>query len=445
MQNFWEFITEGDYYINVSTNKTNYQYIKNDSTRFNRLKHLIYQIEQNGSPLMGEKISEILLGAVNLNTLDLSYPFVDVKVVNPVDGVTNTDELISVKTSRDSHTLREAVTYVNGFRIDQLIQFGMSKLDLQLYKSSSFKSRNAMKLSTVISYYQHIIKKLFGNDEGVYTYAFSHSIIILDFLKKYLSKIEAQPGTNSSKAIVGLVTAAFIDKKFNTSYIDDVGGRGEDKLLNINITVKKLEKIKQSVLNYFSSESSHNFSSDYINYGDGLPKEISKLQISYCILFFNEENNDGKNDGKIVLNLYKTQSVSFDQLFNNSMNIWLKKNYHINNLNRNKFDQKKQNIYLNYDNVVLAFQGNNLSGDQVFDTHIKVEIEPNWTYRERDEGTKKMYVKIIDKIKGITNDEKEEEILKLLNRHLNRINVNDEEKRNSYINKFKQFLNDQQI
>jgi len=442
MRDFWEFITESEYYINVSTNKTNYQYISKSKARLNRLKHLIYQIEQNGSPLMGEKVSEILLGAVNLNTLDLSYPFVDVKVVNPIKGVTENGELISIKTSRDSHTLEEAVTYVNGFRIDQLIQFGMNKLNLNLYKSGDFKSRNAMKLSNVISYYQYFIKKLFGDDEGIYTYVFSYSIIILNFFKEYLSTIKLEKNPKILKAIMVILTATFVDKKFNTNYIDSIGGRNSGKLFNINISGPsseehiKLEKIKQEVLNYISN-SSHNFNSDYINYGDSLPNEISNLKISYCILFFDEETDDGK----IILNLYKTQNLLFKDLFNNSMKIWLKKKYHISALNKYKKKEKKQNLYLNYDNVVLAFQGNKLSGGKVFDTHIKIQIEPNWTYKERAEGTKKMYVKIINKIKGIENDKKEKEILNLLNKHLNRINISDDKKRNLYINKFKQFLN----
>lgn len=441
MQNLNNYnLFERTYNINVSTSKTNYQYIKRNNVRFNRLKHLIYQIEKEGSPLMGEKVSEILLGAVNLNTLDLSYPFVDVKVVNPIKGVTKNNELISVKTSRDTHTLREAVTYVNGFKIDQLIQFGMSKLNLKLYKSSTFKSRNAMKLSTIISYYQQFIKSLFGDDEGIYTYAFSHSIIILDFLKKYLSTIEAVTNKESLKAIMVLLTASFIDKKFNTNYIDNVSYRGGNGSVNINVSSRIFEKIKQDIIDYFSS-TSYDFSSDYFNYGDSLPEDIGKLQISFCILFFSKETEEGK----IILNLYKTQSLSFKDLFNNSMKIWLKKKYHTSSLKRSQQKLKKQNLYLNYNDVVLAFQGNGLSGDEVFDTHIEVEIEPNWSYEERDESTKKMYVKVIDKIKGIENDEKEESILKLLNKLLNNINTSNDEKRDSYINKFKQFLDDQQI
>ena len=116
---------EKTYNINLSTNKTDYAFIKRSKARFNRLKHLIFQIEQSGSPLEGEKVSEILLGATNLNVLDLNYPFVDLKVVSPIKGVTKNNELISVKTSRDEHTLKNSVTYVNGFKIGQLIQFAI--------------------------------------------------------------------------------------------------------------------------------------------------------------------------------------------------------------------------------------------------------------------------------------------------------------------------------
>lgn len=429
MQSFKLF--ERTYNINLSTNKTDYQFVKRNNSRFNRLKHLVYQIEQHGSPLEGEKISEILLGSVNLNTLDLSYPFVDVQVVNPIKGVTKNNELISVKTSRDKHTLKDAVTYVNGFKIEQLIQFGMSKLNLQLYKSKIFKSRNAMKLSTVVSKYQQYIKQLFGDDIGVYTYAFSHSITILNFLKKYLKTIEGEEDKETNKeilfGIIVILSAVFIDKKFNTNYLETIGTRKEPGTISLNILPKKLENIKNSILNYFSTEVTHDFNSDYFDYGESLPNKFDKMEISYCILFFDKETDDGK----VVLNLYKTESVSFSELFNNSMKIWLKKNYHKRAL------LKKENLYLNYEDVVNAFGG----GD-VFSTHIKVEMEPNWNYKERSQGVKKLYVKVIDKIKGIENDEKQKEILKLLNKYLSKINSGDDEIKTSYINKFKQFLDD---
>ena len=52
------------YNINLSTDQTDYHFLKSKG-RMNRLKHLIYQLEGSGSPIGGEKISEILLDCNN--------------------------------------------------------------------------------------------------------------------------------------------------------------------------------------------------------------------------------------------------------------------------------------------------------------------------------------------------------------------------------------------
>ena len=408
-------VFEKTYSINLSTNKTNYSFIGDEKYKLNRLKHLIYQIEQDGSPLKGEKISEILLGAINLNVMDLSYPFVDLKVVEPIKGVSKNNELISVKTSRDKHDLKNAVTYVNGFKIDQLIQFGMKKMKIELYKNKIFKGRNAMKLSTVISNYQKNIKRLFGNNLEIYTSAFVDTLKIFNVLKEYLEDIDPIFNKPLLNAVMMMVAASYIDKKHNTNYIDDIGDRYSSEKLSFSVLSKKLEKVKSEIKSLFLNKNIDNIDSDF-----------DDLNISYCILFFDKDN--GKD---IVLNLHKTRSLPFQELFNNSMKIWISKRYHERSLTNFKNNKRKQNLYLKYEDVVEAFGG----GD-AFETHIKVEIGANWEYKERSEDIKKLYVKVIDKIKGIENNEKQEEVLKLLNKHLNNVNSTND----VYLKKFKEFL-----
>ena len=427
----YKLFLEKNFTIDLKTNQTDYTYIGRNNGRFNRLKHLIYQIEQSGSPLEGEKVSEILLGAVNLNTLNLSYPFVDVKVITAIPGVTEENELISVKTSRDMHNLKDTVNYVNGFKISQLIQFAITKINLKIFKSEPFKERFAMKLSSITSYYENTINQLFSDDINVYTYAFVNSIVILNFLKEYFTYLKIdhiiEKDRNVLYAIMSVCIASFIDKKFNTNYIDRIIAKiPEQKLNEIKVNVQK-----------FMSTSKFNFNRDFINYGDSLPSNIKNLKVSYCVIYFDESND------KVVLNLHKTHSISFGELFNNSMKIWIRKGYHMaHNLGviSTKKLVGKQNLYLKYEDVIEAFSTKDITGPEVFKTHIRVQFDSDWNYKEREESVKKLYVKVIDNIKGIDNDETQTKILKMLNKFLRKINTGDKHKRNEYIQKFSEIF-----
>ena len=172
------------------------------------------------------------------------------------------------------------------------------------------------------------------------------------------------------------------------------------------------------------------------DFAASLPKEIKKLQISYCILFFDKEIK-GEN---LVLNLYKTQTRSFSELFNKSMILWLRKGYHLSSLNRFKEKKKQQNLYLNYNGVVDAFSSDIITGEDVFETHIRVEISADWHYKDREESVKKLYFKVINKIKGIDNDNKQTVILSLLNKYLNKINSGDEGTKDYFIQKFSELF-----
>jgi hypothetical protein len=214
---------------------------------------------------------------------------------------------------------------------------------------------------------------------------------------------------------------SFIDKKFNTYYTDSID--------------KKYNSIKASVQKFISIQNSnYDFTSDYINYGDALPNEIKNLKISYCIMYF----NDNENGSGIILNLHKTQSVTFSELFDKSMKIWVKKGYH-DPAEKSK-SGKTPNFYLNYDGVVDAFSTTNVRDNDVFSTHIRVLIDDNWNYEERTEKVKKLYIKVIDKIKGIENDYAQTAILKLLNKYLNKINSSSKKTRDKYIQKFSEIF-----
>jgi hypothetical protein len=105
----------------------------------------------------------------------------------------------------------------------------------------------------------------------------------------------------------------------------------------------------------------------------------------------------------------------------------------------------KENLYLDYHGVVKAFEGNGLSGDDVFNTHIKIEFGHD--YKDKNLDTKKLYVKIIDKIKGIDTEDKETEvkILNLLNSYLDEINSGNKSRRDRVISDFSKMFPDHQI
>jgi len=393
----------------------------------NRLKHLVYNLEKSGSFLQGEKISEILLGATNLNTLDLSYPFVDLKVLEPVENVSILNELISIKTTRDKHSLKESVTYVNGFKIGQLIQFAISNMNFNFYKKQGFKQRHAYKLSSVTSHYDKFIRQYFGGNKEIYTFIFVHTLLFYSLFKSYLDIVAEGKFLKRDDLYLSMeiFICKFVDEFNGTNYLEKYKS---DKIKKINkidefnndIEEKYIDKIREAI-NYKDNYKWLNF----------IDEKIRNLQISYAILYFNEDVD------KMILNLHKTQNVSFDTLLKNTIEAWTSSEKHMKSLDA------KKNIYLDYTGVIQAFSNDKLQGDDVFNTHIVVEFTEKWSseYKERPEETKKLYVKVIDKVKSIPNDEKQEQILNLINKFLTKmIDEDDQKVRNSYINKFSEMF-----
>ena len=425
MLNYKLFLEANEYKIDLENLKNNTYQI--DKSNLNRLKHLIYNLEKSGSFLQGEKISEILLGATNLNTLDLSYPFVDLKVIEPVKDISILNELISIKTTRDKHSLREAVTYVNGFKIGQLIQFAISNMNFNFYKKQNFKQRYAYKLSSVTSHYDKFIKQYFGENKEIYTFIFVHTLLFYSLFKNYLDIVSEEIFLNRNDLYLSMeiFICKFIDEFNGTKYLEKYKSDNIKKINKINkidndIEKKYMDKIRKSV----------DYKDDY-KWLDFIDEEIRNLQISYAILYFTED------DDKIILNLHKTQNVSFDTLLKNTIETWTSSEKHMKSLNSEK------NIYLDYGGVIKAFSNDKLQGDDVFNTHIQVEFTEKFVseYKERPEETKKLYVKVIDKIKSIPNDEKQEQILNLINKFLTKmIDEDDEKVRNRYINKFSEMF-----
>lgn len=423
------------YNINLVNDEIDYDFVKTRG-RLNRLKHLIYQLEKSGSPLGGEKVSEVLLGGTNLNVLDLSYPFVDLKVTTPVPGVTIADELVSVKTTRDKHTLRDSVTYVNGFKIGQLIQFAISEIDLNLYKSKIFKKRKAIKLSSITSFYDNLIKKLFGENQVIYTFAFVHTLLFYSLLKEYLEILANQDiiitDRNELYTNMAVLLCYYIDKKFNTNYINQLESK-------IKGSQNYIVEATHNVENLFSRKINDVVDSEDENFGwlRFIPENIRNLKISYCILFFDKEDDDEK----VVLNLCKTQAVSFQDLLRNTIILWTQSSNGVVPMHM-KALKKKQNLYLNYAGVIKAFETNELKGDDVFNTRFRIEFTYEWAsqYQERPEELKKLYVKVIDKVKSIPNDEKQGDILNLLNKFLNKV-IDHPVEAEGYIKKFSDMFN----
>jgi hypothetical protein len=276
-----------------------------------------------------------------------------------------------------------------------------------------------------------------------------------DYLNYLLKKNDRIDNTKKLYNIIAIVIATFVDKQFNKNYTKDL-----ITMLGLKNIERKRKTSEPTVLDAFNNRvndftkwyEQHGLNMNYIDPLDNIEfvEDIKDIEISYSILFF-EKEAEGKN---LVLNLYKTQSLPLKTLYKNSMNAWMttktvKKGSKTKELNEpfhiRKMQGSKENLYLDYHGVVKAFEGNGLSGDDVFNTHIKIEFGHD--YKDKNLDTKKLYVKIIDKIKGIDTEDKETEvkILNLLNSYLDEINSGNKSRRDRVISDFSKMFPDHQI
>lgn len=436
MINNYDLFLESSYFINLDTGPNDYPLVARDTRRQNRLKYKTSKIERKGGSRLGEQISEILFNATNQNVIDTSHPFVDLRVLDDIENVAVKNEYISVKTSFVNHSLRTSVGTSGGFKIGQLILFALDQMNFRVYKTSDFKIRHSWQTYVFTTYLEEIILKLFSNNVHHYKYAFLHSLLIFKIILDYLKllrkdKDPMMTDINDLKAVVAVIAAKFVDAKYTRA---NYFGRIETLEPNVSEFIQGHNTKIQNYIRDNKLTIHEPRNNSWVR--EILPIGVRNIKISYCVIYFDKEENN-----RVILNVYKTKSLKFEDLFINTLNEWSQREYHIDAVNVYRRDRKKiKTLILNFDGVCAAFQNNGISDQRVFDTHIQIDLSLKHERDRRKIGTKMMYIKTINNIKGINSDEKEKDILRILNKSVKLLDVDDVNKKNARINAFSEFI-----
>jgi hypothetical protein len=405
---------------------------KMDATKFNRLKHLLFEYDDKGSPIMGEKIASLLLGADNLNYYSKSYPFVDLIVKRPVDGITKKNEYISIKTSATKHSLSTSITDVNGFKISQLIHFIIQLLPVNIFKDSKIiKFRNAIRTDALVTVYYRFMKKFQNKDIKLYEHLFKNQLYYIFLLKNHIEKLrnpEMLPidDTNDFYGMMFGIILCDVNNLFGKDYTADF----EDAIRNIKPKTKLIIQDCNGI--------------NYVDRKHFLPDDIANMQISYCMLYLESDligrKKTRRESTEVVLHLQKTRTLSLGVLLDRAIQLWMKLGFHT----RTTRDVGKQNIYFRFIHIVELFEPEkaSLSNKEIeFDTHLKVIISKNNInkYSERDVEQTDLIVKVIDDIKGLPLDGITDDILKNIEKIIDLTKLKDRSKLNKFIRNFNDF------
>jgi len=449
---FADLLNESEILIDLDKKETELSHIKRygkmDLTKVNRLTHLLYNFDYNGSPLVGEKIAELLLNAVNLNYFNKSYPFVDLKVKEPIEGMTVKDEFISIKTSSTKHSLSSAITDVNGFKISQLILFVMNFLadnqkPFNIFKSDIFKDRNAIRKDMIVTVYYRFMKAIDKIAPELYDHLFLFQLYYIILLSRYIEtlripKKQMIENTNDFYSMLFGIVLTHVNSTFNKDYRREF----EDALEDVSPRVY----LSDSLIKQFSSMSFPN-----VNLASYLPSKVAEMRVSYCMIYFEPDVKGKVQTEEVVLHLQKTRSLSILDLLDRSINLWKDRGFH----KKETRDKNKENIYFNFQDIVKIFEedkisqihksektGRILKSDVEFDTHLKVIInkENIRNFSERPEKQTDLIVKVIDEIKGLPSDELTTKVLKDINKITNLMKIHNQRKKENFVDKFREFM-----
>jgi hypothetical protein len=361
-------------------------------SKFGRLKSMVMSLDKHGSHLLGEKIGQILFGAHNLNYYDLSYPFVDIIVKDPVEGYSEKNELISIKTSSTKYSLKNATTDVNGFKISQFLNYLLKNLNFYVYRSGTeaIAGRNAYKTGTVLATYVKMIEEISQGDAEKYTqYYFSvlgYLALLKEFLDKYNEK-EKKMVFIKGNVFRWLYAIFIISNPSEKNHINSLLKKTVKKQLVPNpITEEELNMVRRILGRDILPEAKD------IKFL--IPDDLKKKKVSYCVFYFNKYSNN--NTDQIVLNCAKTTAITIEELYEKSFELWREKGKHIKSLERSKGKSKFKNIYFNYENILEIFE----DGRDSFKDHIKIIISKSDKRDKYTEEHQEAIIQVIDKIKG---------------------------------------------
>lgn len=344
----------------------------------NRLTNLVLDVDETGSWKIGEKISEILLGAPNLNYFNLSYPFVDLKVNKPVPNISEKDEYISVKTCRTANTLIGAFSEVNGFTFRSFLNFFIELVKMKVFKSDMFKNRNAYENHVIITMYFTEIMNKYDKMSTSYAVLFASVPIFMAKLQKFM---EYEWKT----------TKIFYDKNDFEAFFHNLfvpvknGGLGWDEELikNFKTNLKNWDLfIKDSTI---------------------FPPNLYKTKISWALIYF---DTPVKTSDRFVLNLRKCDPIKIFDLYRKSAEIWVRKKYYMDELkisSKTGKAIKSKNIYFKHVDIAEILGYKNINA--AFPIHIKVTLQNVEEFKYRagllpKKGTE-IAVDVINNVKGL--------------------------------------------
>lgn len=381
----------------------------NSEENKNKMRFFANKFEKRAHDVDAEHLAASLFGA-ELEPRDAAFR--DLQVFNPIPGLSYPNEFISVKSSKTMNTLKTAINNTNGFKLNSLILFMMEKLNPQIFLKPRFIKRHEMDIKNLFNMYKSIILRLYFKDIKSYIIAFNSIILVLKIVKEFFTRLfEVENKVLEGKKIIEhVITMAIV------SYMDEVKGWQEFKNIRQMLTVSRVEELQfeetlklfQTFSDKYKKESQNAYSENgYDAIGDGFLDKFSEIKLSYCIIYFEKPH---KNEETIKI--YKTQALSCAELFKNTTRIWT------NNKNYQKtIVQGKVNIYLTYDLILQAFEGNGLTGKDVFETEITIKVPHSWSLKHNDdlefENRLRLFNYRLWDLKRECNKEKAKEFVKL--------------------------------
>ena len=290
MFNFWKFINESEHIIKMDglkpTNdieksiydkryniKNNFNLFLKDiqsrrASKKDKLKLLSTRRKNEG--IFAENISRLIFKGENLNHFTKNHPYVDISVIEPIDGITKENELISIKSTLEYTSPKKLLGDTKAIKFDSLLSY-------LVYANNLYKRTNQ---PFSINEIQRGLNKIFSEDLTQEQYM-DILYIILEHILRYAEKW-------SDKTL----------KEFEDSLIFDV-----DK--------------------YLSDEMDINDIKEYVK------KEINKLTfpVSLAIVFIGPNDKMPDIDPTQILNVYKTNSIKLGEFFFRVMNRWAKRNF----------------------------------------------------------------------------------------------------------------------
>jgi len=283
--------------------------IYSDIVKFTSLKY------QN-TGVFAENILRMVFDAINLNHFQKNHPYVDIAIVNPIEGLTKKSEIISVKSS------------INYSRTSTLLT-----------------SSKAIKIESLFSY---VLFAHFGYD--------------LDFTENYYT-----PKKLLNKAI-NLVKDGIEDVQNGENIIPN--NYDYEQIVNVVIYYLMFKNNKESeeffdddIIRVMLDDDTNLKYGTYEQYFDQVMERLNRLQtpISLGVSYMLNKDSLGKDDENLICVIEKTNTISLKDFWQRLLSVWCNNEYFGTGVTK----------YLNFKDISKVYD----IKDGKFP--IKIEIETN--------------------------------------------------------------------